>query len=52
MHKKLVWLDMPIYSVKANSQAGNMWVCDHTKRQKLQDTQLAVSKIDVFFRKI
>ena len=33
MHKKLMWLDMPIHSVKANSHVGNIWVCVMTTQK-------------------
>ena len=27
-HKKLMWMEVHVYSVKAKSQAGNIWVKD------------------------
>ena len=34
MHKKLIWMEVHIYSVEAKSQAGNIWVEDKMITQK------------------
>ena len=36
MHKKIIWMKVCIYSVKAKSQAGNTWVKDLMATQKDQ----------------
>ena len=36
MHKKLIWMKVHICSVKAKSQAGNIWVNGKTATQKGQ----------------
>ena len=35
-HKKLMWMQVHIYSVKAKSQAGNVWVKDIMTTKKDQ----------------
>ena len=54
--KKLMWMEVHIYSVKAKSQAGNIWVNqrynDNIKRPKQQDTLLGILKIYSFCQKI
>ena len=36
MHKKLMWMEVHIYSYKAKSQAGNIWVKGLMTTQKGQ----------------
>ena len=36
MHKKLMWMEVHIYSVKIKSQGGNIWVKDIMTTQKSQ----------------
>ena len=45
-----MWVEEHIYSVKAKSQTGNIWVKDNgnTQRLKLQDTQLGILKVYAF----
>ena len=51
--KKLMLMDVRIYSVKTNSQTGIICVLfnDNEKRPEPQDTQLGVSKTSAFYRK-
>ena len=46
-------MDVHIYTVKANSQTGNMSLYnENTKKAKPQDTELGISKIYEFCQKI
>ena len=50
-----MWMQAHIYSVKAKSQVGNIWVKDimaTKKRPKPQDTQIGILKIYSFCQKI